>query len=100
MSEIQSGVEGAASNAPLEKSLFYLRVWRAELPRHFGPWKNDKDSSSCLWGCLQPLLCLELGSYLILRAAFFGSHFSRLSAVVFLIKGQEVEGLVTIVTIY
>lgn len=53
-----------------------------------------------IWGCLQLLLCPGLGSDLILRAASFESSFPCLSAVLFLIKGQEAEGLVTMVTIY
>lgn len=73
--------------APLQKSLFYLYVLKAELPPYF-VWslENDKDSSPCLhqtW------------------AAFnFGSHSVWLSVVFFLIKWQQAEGLVTIVTIY
>lgn len=74
--------------APLQKSLFYLCMWRAGLPPYFAlSLENDKDSSPCL--------PIRLG------AAFnFGSHSVRLSVVFFLIKWQEAEELVTIVTIY
>lgn len=52
------------------------------------------------WGCRQHLPRPGSGSDLILRTAPFGFHFAWLSAVLFWLKGQEAEGLVTIVTVY
>lgn len=52
------------------------------------------------WGCRQHLPRPGSGSDLILRTAPFGFHFAWLSAVLFVLKGQGAEGLVTIVTVY